>query len=202
MKFFAKFVSSYAAIDTLPSDGSPEIALIGRSNVGKSSLVNALTGQKQLAKTSSTPGKTQLLNYFRANDAFYLVDMPGYGYAKTAKSKRFEWAKLSERYFLGRNELCSVGLLIDARHPGLESDVLVANWFSENGIPFFIILTKTDKAKQDEIARHKNLLAGEFAAASGIFPTSSEKGVGLVRLRDFMIESIEHRNPRDVRVFS
>ena len=202
MKFIAKFVSSYAAVDTLPSDGSPEIALIGRSNVGKSSLVNALTGQKQLAKTSSTPGKTQLLNYFRVNDAFYLVDMPGYGYAKTAKSKRFEWAKLSERYFLGRNELQVVGLLIDARHPGLDSDILVANWFSENGIPFFIILTKTDKAKQNEIARHKNLLMNEFPAADGIFPTSSEKGIGIARLREFMVESIEQRNPRDVRVFS
>ena len=188
MKFNAKFVSSYARIDALPNDGSAEIALIGRSNVGKSSLINALVGEKQLAKTSSTPGKTQLLNYFRVNDTFYLVDMPGYGYAKTARAKRITWAKLCERYFLERKELCAVGLLIDARHPGLMSDILVANWFAENGIPFFTVLTKTDKTKQAETHQHKNLLASEFPASLGVFPTSSEKGKGIAELRTFIAE--------------
>jgi GTP-binding protein len=188
VKFHAKFISSYAKIDTLPSDGSSEIALIGRSNVGKSSLINALVGQKQLAKTSSTPGKTQLLNYFRVNDTFYLVDMPGYGYAKTARAKRITWAKLCERYFLERNPLCAVGLLIDARHPELESDVLVANWFVENGIPFFVVLTKTDKTKQAETQRHKNILTARFPTSLDFFSTSSEKGRGIAELRIFITE--------------
>src|ERR1700674_264567 len=102
MKFEAAFLSSFATTETLPNDGRPEIALIGRSNVGKSSLLNALADRKQLAKTSGTPGKTRTLNYYIVNGAFYLVDMPGYGYAKQAKNERAQWAEVAERYFLER----------------------------------------------------------------------------------------------------
>src|ERR1039458_2151637 len=123
MKFEAHFVSSFSSIEKLPTDGRAEIARMGRSNVGKSSLINALAARQQLAKTSSTPGKTRLLNYFLVNGEFYLVDMPGYGFAKQAKSERFEWAKIAEKYFLEREPLSAVGVLIDGRHIGLESDL-------------------------------------------------------------------------------
>ncbi|HWF43645.1 MAG TPA: ribosome biogenesis GTP-binding protein YihA/YsxC [Candidatus Kapabacteria bacterium] len=202
MKFTAKFVSSFATIASLPSDGSVEIALIGRSNVGKSSLINALVGQKQLAKTSSTPGKTQLLNYFRVDGEFYLVDMPGYGYARTAIAKREQWAKLTERYFRERTELVAVGLLVDARHPELESDRLVAEWFEGNRIPFFIVITKADKAKQQEIAKHKQLLAAHFPASLGVFVTSSSKGTGIATLQKFIVERARARNLEGTRVLS
>lgn len=186
MRFDAKFLSSFATFDKLPSDGKPEIAFIGRSNVGKSSLINALTERKNLAKTSSTPGKTQLLNYFSVNDSFYLVDMPGYGYAKTSKEKRFDWAKLTEEYFRQRKALSAVGVLIDSRHPQLESDIMVVEWLAERNIPFFIVLTKTDKPNQSEVARHAKLLKENIGPALGIFQTSSEKGRGIRELRDFV----------------
>ena len=186
MKFDASFVASHASVDTLPTAGLPEIALIGRSNVGKSSLINALTERKQLAKTSSTPGKTQLLNYFLVNKAFHLVDMPGYGYAKNSKSKRIDWAKIAERYFLERHELGATGVLIDSRHPLLESDGLVLHWFEENNLPFFVVLTKTDKCRQSEVALHEKILATEIPTAMKICTTSSEKGKGIRELRDFI----------------
>src|SRR5260221_360953 len=131
MKLEVKFVSSFASMLSLPKDGLPEVAFIGRSNVGKSSLLNAIADRKQLAKTSSTPGKTRTLNFFHASAGcdFYLVDMPGYGYAKQSKSERFSWAKLAERYFLERKELIATAILIDARHPNLEADQMVIEWF-------------------------------------------------------------------------
>jgi GTP-binding protein len=188
MKFDAKFLSSFATVESLPGDGKPEIAFIGRSNVGKSSLVNALTERKNLAKTSSTPGKTQLLNYFTINESFYLVDMPGYGYAKTSKDKRFDWARLTEDYFKNRRALRGVGVLIDSRHSELESDVMVVEWLAERNIPFFLVLTKTDKPKQAEVAKHERLLRENVAPALGLFKTSSEKGRGIRELRDFVTE--------------
>jgi len=197
MKFSATFLSSFASIQKLPGDGRPEIALIGRSNVGKSSLINSLADRKQLAKTSSTPGKTQLLNYFTVNPGgiaggtsasreFYLVDMPGFGYAKVAKTERIEWAKLAEKYFLEREELASVGLLIDARHPGLESDLDVARWFGAHQVPFFIVLTKADKAGQKELAEHRKILGD--SAAGKILIASSVTGKGINELRGFIAE--------------
>ena len=201
MRFHASFLSSFASVTTLPAEGLPEVALIGRSNVGKSSLINALTERKQLAKTSSTPGKTQLLNYFLINEAFFLVDMPGYGYAKESREKRVEWARVAEAYFTARKELVAIGLLIDARHPLLESDRMVLEWFHAEGLPFFVVLTKTDKAKQEEVARHAKLLkrylaelvapagaesedpAAEAPALPAIYRTSSEKGTGIADLR-------------------
>ena len=194
MKFLAEFASSFAAMGTLPTDGRSEIALIGRSNVGKSSLLNALV-ERKLARVSATPGKTRLLNFFLVKPGakegttrgeFYLVDMPGYGYAKTAKTQRLEWAELAEQYFLERKELASVGLLIDARHPGLESDLDVARWFGEHQVPFFIVLTKSDKAGQKELAEHRKIL-GESAAGK-ILSISSVTGKGIEELRRFIAE--------------
>jgi GTP-binding protein len=186
MKFDAKFISSFASFERLPTDGKPEIAFIGRSNVGKSSLINAITERKNLAKTSSTPGKTQLLNYFSINGDYYLVDMPGYGYAKTSKEKRMDWAKLTDEYFRKRKSLRAVGVLVDSRHSELESDVMVVEWLAEQEIPFFLVLTKTDKPTQSEVSQHERLLRQNVVPALGIFKTSSEKGRGIRELREFV----------------
>ncbi len=193
MKFSATFVSSFGAIEKLPSDGRPEIAIIGRSNVGKSSLINALTERKQLAKTSGTPGKTRTLNYFDVNSKFYLVDMPGFGYAKQAKSERAQWARLIERYFLERENLVGVGLLIDSRHPEIESDIEAIEWLREQEIPVFVVLTKCDKSKQAEIAKHIHILTMVFGALP-ILPTSSVRGSGMEKLRKFIEKLAETRN--------
>jgi GTP-binding protein len=193
-KLNAKFLSSFAKIETLPRDGKPEIAFIGRSNVGKSSLINALVERKGLAKTSSTPGKTQLLNYFDVNDQFYIVDMPGYGYAKVSRDKRQDWGKVSEDYFKKRKELKLVVLLIDSRHEGLANDISVVEWFSEKQIPFIVVLTKSDKVKQQDLAKHEKMLKQNVYTAQGIFKTSSEAGRGIRELRGFLLSVVAEKS--------
>jgi GTP-binding protein len=199
MKFETAFVSSFASVASLPKEGLPEIALIGRSNVGKSSLINALAARKQLAKTSGTPGKTRTLNYFLVNSAFYLVDMPGYGFAKQAKSERVAWAHVAEQYFLGRSPLRAIGLLIDARHPELESDREVLRWFAEHGLRVFIVLTKSDKARQQDVARHLQRLVDSPVVK--IFSTSSASGKGISELRRFIVDTSSGRDFSESRVF-
>jgi len=186
VKLNAEFVTSVSRWGDLRAEGRPEIALLGRSNVGKSSLINALTERRNLAKTSSTPGKTQLLNYFRIDDAFYLVDMPGYGYAKAAKTSRIEWAKLSQDYLKKSENLRLVLLLIDSRHPGIASDDAAIEWLSEAGIPTYVALTKIDKIKQQEAAAHEKHLRQHHPELAGIFRTSSETGRGVKQLRSFV----------------
>ncbi len=199
MKFETAFLSSFASISALPQEGLPEIALIGRSNVGKSSLINALAARKQLAKTSGTPGKTRTLNYYIVNRAFYLVDMPGYGYAKQAKSERIAWAHVAEQFFLERKPLRAIGLLIDARHPELESDGTVLRWFADHGLSAFIVLTKSDKAKQQDLARHVRLIRD--SPATKILSTSSVTGKGISELRKFIVDTALERDFRELRVF-
>lgn len=190
MKLTTAFVSSFKKISDLPTDGRPEIAFIGRSNVGKSSLINAFAGKKQLAKVSSTPGKTQLLNYFDVNGTFYLVDMPGYGFAKVSKGDRQEWGKIAEEYFLRRKELKAVAILIDSRHPALPNDIEVVEWFSERNLPFFLVLTKSDKPKQAEVVKHERLLKENISTAIGVLRTSSETGRGIHELREFLFSIV------------
>lgn len=190
MKFRAKFITSVAKFADCPKDGLPEIALLGRSNVGKSSLINAMTEQRGLAKTSSTPGKTQLLNYFLINDSFYLVDMPGYGYAKAGQKQRLEWAKLSQRYLEEREELKLVGLLVDSRHPSLASDVAAIEWLTERNIPLAVVLTKIDKLRQQELRQHEKELKNYAESAVRIIPTSVETKRGIGVLREFLQEIV------------
>ena len=184
-----RFIRSVYDPKELPTDGLPEIALIGRSNVGKSSIINALAEKKELARTSSTPGKTQCLNYY-SFDNFYLVDMPGYGYARASKTSRFQWIGLIERYFETRNELRAIGILVDARHIGLENDIILMTWLSEQEHPWFIVLTKIDKVKQQDIAAHEKYLKQEFPEAQMVFKTCSKDGKGIRSLFAYIKERV------------
>jgi len=141
----ATFELGVARWDQLPTDGRPEIAFVGRSNVGKSSLLNALLGRKNLAYTSKTPGKTQQLNFFRVDNRFFAVDLPGYGYAKAPKSARKQWAQLQERYLHERTPLRGVVQLLDARHPPQDSDVALIEELAAIDVPHLLALTKADK---------------------------------------------------------
>ena len=143
----ARFVISNTQLSAMPKDGLPEYAFIGRSNVGKSSLINALTNKKELAKTSQQPGKTQLINHFIINDEWYLVDLPGYGYAKASKKEREKWSVFINAYLKNRETLQCLMLLIDARHSPQAIDLEFCEWLGENGIPFYVIFTKADKVK-------------------------------------------------------
>lgn len=142
------FVKSSVATEDCPSDGSPEFALVGRSNVGKSSLLNSLVRRKRLALTSKKPGKTQCINHFRINDSWHLVDLPGYGYAAAPHEVRTDWDKFTKDYFLNRPTLVSVFLLIDASIPAKKIDLEYASWLGKNEIPMTLIFTKCDKRKK------------------------------------------------------
>jgi GTP-binding protein len=140
-----RFVIGAMSLAQLPTDGKPEIALAGRSNVGKSSLINALLGRKNLARTSNQPGKTRQMNYYLVNDSFYFVDLPGYGYAKVSKSEQEKWGKLIERYLIERKNLLGVLQLIDSRHEPTESDVHMYQWLAQQGLFTIVAATKSDK---------------------------------------------------------
>ena len=141
----AKFVISNTQLDKCPQDGKPEYAFIGRSNVGKSSLINMLTKNKKLAMTSSTPGKTLLINHFLINEQWYLVDLPGYGYAQRGKKQQEKITQIIENYILEREQMTCLFVLLDCRHEPQKIDLEFMEWLGENGIPFAIVFTKTDK---------------------------------------------------------
>lgn len=153
----ATFVSSAAQLNQCPPGNKPEFAFIGRSNVGKSSLINMLVDQKGLAKTSSTPGKTQLLNYFIINEKWYLVDLPGYGFAKVSRTEREKWEKRLFEYLRKRENLYCVFVLIDSRLEPQKNDLDMINWLGENQIPIAILFTKTDKLKPRELENNCNV---------------------------------------------
>jgi GTP-binding protein len=181
------FVTSVADLQQLPSAERTEVAFAGRSNVGKSSLLNALTNRKTLARTSNTPGRTQMLNYFALGDTCYLVDMPGYGYARAPKEKVRDWTRLSRSYLAGRVSLARVFLLIDSRHGLKDSDREVMDLLDETAVIYQCILTKTDKPKGGEVDAVLETLAGQIskrpAAHPAIISTSSTKMTGIDRLR-------------------
>lgn len=151
----AEFVISSSRYNQCPQEDRPEFAFIGRSNVGKSSLINMLTSRKDLAKTSSTPGKTQLINHFNINDQWYLVDLPGYGYARVSKQSRESWQKMINNYILKRQNLLTVFVLIDSRISPQKIDIDFINFLGNNSIPLEIIFTKTDK--QNKIKTETNV---------------------------------------------
>lgn len=179
----AEFVMSNSDVAKCPNEPIPEYAFIGRSNVGKSSLINMLTERKSLAKTSGRPGKTQLINHFKINDNWFLVDLPGYGYAKVSKRDKNIFQKYITNYFLQREQLVCSFILIDIRHEPQKVDMEFMEWMGENGIPFAIIFTKADKLKPKAIDRSAKLyidelLKGAWEEAPQFFITSSSKTIG------------------------
>jgi GTP-binding protein len=183
------FVKGVVAIDGLPNDGKPEIAFAGRSNVGKSSLINALTGRTSLARVSVTPGRTRELNFFTLgkDEVFYLVDMPGYGYAKASKAQVKGWTRLIRDYLRGRRELKRVFLLIDARHGLKDNDRETMTLMDEAAISYQAVLTKADKPKAAELAKIIETVAAELAKRPAAYPevivTSARTGSGIPELR-------------------
>lgn len=188
----AQFVISNSDVRKCPQDNRPEYAFIGRSNVGKSSLINMLTDKKRLAMTSATPGKTLLINHFLINDEWYLVDLPGYGYAKRSKSQSEKLQQIISGYVLGREQMTCLFVLIDCRHEPQKIDLEFIEWLGENGIPFSIIFTKADKltrtALANNIASYKKRLLEEWEELPPIFITSAESKTGREELLQYINE--------------
>ena len=186
----AEFVVSNQDVAKCPSNHIPEYAFIGRSNVGKSSLINMLTNRKNLAKTSGRPGKTQLINHFIINSNWYLVDLPGYGYARVSKSSKKTFQKFITEYFEQRTQLVSAFVLVDIRHEPQPIDLNFMKWLGEHGIPFAIIFTKADKLKpkaiQNHVEAYKNILLETWEEMPQYFITSSSKEVGKEALLDYI----------------
>lgn len=190
----AKFKCSSERISQVPKDGLKDVAFIGRSNVGKSSLVNMLTGIKGLAKVSGTPGKTRLINHFLINDSWYLVDLPGYGYARVSKSTRGEFSKLILDYVLKCEKMHFLFVLVDSRLEPQKIDMNFIELLGENGIPFGIIFTKADKLSQAQLNKNvknfKQTLLEQWEELPPMFISSSEKGKGREEILTFIEECL------------
>ena len=186
----AKFIISNTDVSKCPAERIPEYAFIGRSNVGKSSLINVLTDHKKLAKTSGKPGKTQLINHFKINDEWFLVDLPGYGYAQVSKTKRQSFQKFIKDYFLNRDQLVCSFVLIDSRHESQKIDLEFMEFLGENRIPFCIIFTKSDKLGrtklEQNINNYKNKILKTWEVVPTHFITSSESGLGKEEVLTFI----------------
>ena len=192
----AKFIRSYGSVEQIKNKGKAEFAFIGRSNVGKSSLINALCSKKNLAKTSSVPGKTQLINFFEVEDALYLVDLPGYGYAKVSKKLREQFEGIIAEYLVKSPNLFVVFVLIDASIPPQKIDLDFINWCGKFKVPISIVFTKTDKKKskqvEQNISKFEQALSLSWAEMPTEFLTSSTKKEGLDSLQNWIEESISH----------
>jgi GTP-binding protein len=190
----AEFLMSNTRIDRLPNDNIPEYAFIGRSNVGKSSLINMLVQRRGLAKTSSVPGKTVAINHFIVNDAWYLVDLPGYGYAQHSKKQRDAWRIMISNYITQRRNLVTTFVLVDSRLESQNNDLGFMEWLGENQVPFCIVFTKADKVSKAELDKNvemfKAKLLEEWEELPPLFITSSEKKQG----RDEVLDYIEQQN--------
>jgi GTP-binding protein len=181
-----RFLRSCPGPSSLPDDGSPEVALVGRSNVGKSSLLNRLAGDGRVARTSSTPGCTRHLNLYRADERFYIVDLPGYGYARVPEKVRRSWGGWIDEYLSGRTALRGIVLLVDARHPGLETDAGMASLLRSMGKPYVIALTKSDKLGSGKLAAAVRA-AGEMGP---VIPVSATTGMGIADLGKWVLQAV------------
>lgn len=191
----AVFGFSSSKLSQIPEDGLPEFAFIGRSNVGKSSLINMLTRQPSLAKVSGTPGKTKLINHFLINKQWYLVDLPGYGYAKASKSSRKEFSDIITNYVLKADKMHLLFVLVDSRHEPMKIDLDFISMLGENGIPFGIVFTKCDKQAQRQtnanVNKYKKVLLEQWEELPPLFLTSSEKKTGRDEILDYIEECLK-----------
>ena len=191
---YANFTISSPDVSKCPDPNIPEYAFIGRSNVGKSSLINMLTSRKKLAKISSTPGKTMLINHFKINEEWYLVDLPGYGFAKRSKSERLKWEKMIKKYILNRTNMLTLFLLIDLRIEPQKIDLEFMDWLGISEIPFVITFTKADKLKlmqaENNLNKYKKKLLENWDELPTIIVTSASTGQG----RDDVLNFIEETN--------
>lgn len=176
-----------------PVDGIPEIALAGRSNVGKSSLINGLLNRKSFARTSQTPGKTRTINFYLINKEFFFVDLPGYGYAKVAKTEKGKWGEIMEMYLSGRNELCAILLLVDVRHEPTEDDKMMYDWIKFFGYNCIVVATKADKISKGQYDKHRSIIRKKLDMQDGekIIFTSSSKRSGILDLWDEIVFQYE-----------
>ena len=184
------FVASNTGLVSLPKDGKPEYAFIGRSNVGKSSLINMLCNRTNLAKTSSTPGKTKLINHFLVDEEWYLVDLPGYGYARLPKSVKEQIQLMIHNYITKREQMACVLVLIDCRLEPQKSDLELIDWMGEEGLPFCLVFTKADKISRNAVKRnvdeYKKVLSEKWEELPPIFITSSHSGEGKSEINNFI----------------
>jgi len=191
----AEFISSSPNVLACPKEQIPEYAFIGRSNVGKSSLINMLTGRKKLAKTSSTPGKTRLINHFKIDGQWFLADLPGYGYAKVSKKDREAFARMIEQYATLRSNLVCFFVLVDARIPPQQIDLDFIEWLGDSNLPFVLVLTKVDKINQKEKSKNlkllKEALSEQWEELPLIVETSAVKGSGRDELLGFIAATNE-----------
>ena len=186
----AIFIVSNTEIKNCPTDNKPEFAFIGRSNVGKSSLINMLTAKKGLAKTSGTPGKTQLINHFLINEQWYIVDLPGYGYARASKTMRSKWEKFIADYLTKRENLMNIFVLLDARLEPQKIDLEFMNWCGQKGLPFSMVFTKIDKLSssvlQKNLAKYKKEMLKFWEEMPPVFTSSSTSGFGREQLLNYV----------------
>jgi len=199
----AEYVSSHTDVDKMPKEPLPEYAFIGRSNVGKSSLINMLTGRKNLAKTSSTPGKTQAINHFKINGKWYLTDLPGYGYARTSKLKRRDFQKMIKEYLQNRKNLVNVFVLVDSRLEPQKIDMEFMEWLGRHRIPFSIVFTKLDKLSSNQMAKnlkkYQRKMLERWESMPKTFKTSAVTGTGRKELLDYidqLNELVKDKIPR------
>ena len=189
----AEFISSSPNVTLCPKEQIPEYAFIGRSNVGKSSLINMLVERKKLAKTSSTPGKTRLINHFKINNEWFLADLPGYGYAKVSKKDRESFARMIEQYATRRSNLVCFFVLVDARIPPQQLDLDFIEWLGDSNLPFVIVYTKIDKVTQKEKSKTMGLLKEELSKSWEelplIFESSAIKGTGRKEIMGFITDT-------------
>ena len=186
----AEYVRSAGAPEQFFYDGRPQIVFAGRSNVGKSSVINRLTGRKNLARVGASPGKTRQIHYFLANQSVYLVDLPGYGYAKVPKEEKARWARLMERFFKDEGGRISAGaLIVDIRHKPTQDDMMMFRWFRESGCPLIVTANKLDKLKKREIDPCLACIRETFALRDSdlLIPFSAEKGDGREELTDALL---------------
>lgn len=189
----AEFVLSAASLDSCPKDLLPQIAFAGRSNVGKSSVINRLLQRKNFARVGEAPGKTTHINFFRIDQAMYLVDLPGYGYAKVPKSEKERWAKLIESYFAHPDFITLGVLIVDARHKPTANDMTMNAWFQQTGRPYVVVANKMDKLKKSEIEGNLAQIRDTLGLEENVqmIPFSAEKGEGRELLLKRILETVE-----------